>query len=386
MGHLCNAESAIATCDSINFPKNKGHHNKKHNPRVQDDSSRRRFDFLELDSATDHFSPHRLLGRGSHGSVYLAILDHGRLLAAVKKTKSTHHSNEREILSEFRSPMIVNLIGYSQEPTSESLLLVSQYMKNGSLYDHIHKNQTPPAWATRVKHALHIAKALGELHALNPPVIHRDIKSTNILVDKTGNARVSDFGLAIRLEEARGFHTRPAGTLGYIDPWYLGPGNASERIDVYSFGVLLLEIITGRKAIDMGHSPASVVEWAVPLIESRSAENILDRRIERPADPTVVWELKMVAARCVGSRADKRPSMGEVVASLEAAYKRVKFPVWGSLQRRVRRVEESWPLLRSDSMNGEDDGVQGMMRERGSRRSTAKVSSVVEEEGTRGRY
>lgn len=187
--------------------------------------------------------------------------------------------------------------------------------------------------------------------------MHRDIKSSNVLIDERDNARLGDFGLAIKghVADVRVMSTPPAGTLGYLDPCYLAPGDLSTKSDVFSFGILLLEIISGRKAIDVEYSPPSIIDWALPLIKSGGYQGILDRRIGSPVDQMVLRELGLLAARCVRSTAEKRPPVSEIVDCLKKVYRRVKlqrFPVWGSLQRRVRRVEISQPS--DDEVDGSD--------------------------------
>ncbi|CAJ1974010.1 unnamed protein product [Sphenostylis stenocarpa] len=355
MGYLsCNAQSAIATCDP---------HFKKHKPLVV--KPIRHFHYADLAAAASGFSAESFLGRGSHGRVYKATLDGGKLLAAVKTTKlvssSKNHSikctgcgnctspaeNEIEILSQVPSQRVVNLIGFSTDPNGNKLIVV-EYMPNGSLHDLLHTVKKPPGWNRRVRFAVQVAKAVLELHSSNPPVIHRDVKSSNVLIDEKWNARLGDFGLALRghVEDVRVKCTPPAGTLGYLDPCYLAPEDLSSKSDVFSFGILLLEIISGRNAIDVNYSPPSVVDWAVPLIKLGDFAGICDRRIGPPPDPAVVRQLAVLAARCVRSTAEKRPSMTEVVECLNLTRKRIRAsPVWISLRRRVARVESAVPVV-----------------------------------------
>ncbi|KAK7352994.1 hypothetical protein VNO80_18426 [Phaseolus coccineus] len=355
MGYLsCNAQSAIATCDP---------HFKKHKPLAA--KPIRHFHYAEIAAATSGFSAESFLGRGSHGRVYKASLDGGKLLAAVKTTKlvsaSKNHStkctgcgnctspteNEIEILSQVPSPRVVNLIGFSTDLNGNKLIVV-EYMPNGSLHDLLHSVKKPPGWNRRVRFAVQVAKAVRELHSSNPPVIHRDVKSSNVLIDEKWNARLGDFGLALRghVEDVRVKCTPPAGTLGYLDPCYLAPEDLSAKSDVFSFGILLLEIISGRNAIDVNYSPPSVVDWAVPLIKLGDFARICDRRIGPPTDPAVVRQLAVQAARCVRSTAEKRPSMAEVVECLNLVRKRVRAsPMWMSLRRRVARMESAMPVV-----------------------------------------
>ncbi|KAJ8445081.1 hypothetical protein Cgig2_029453 [Carnegiea gigantea] len=411
MRYLCNVESAVATCDSYNFDKpnlnlslrskNKKKTNHHHSTKI------RRFTFAELESATNGFSPRTFLGKGSQASVFLATLDGGALTAAVKRTAvsvTATAENEIEVLSKIWSRRIVNLIGYAVDSLGgdrKRLLLVVEYMPNGSLYDLIHKNPKPPGWSKRVRFALQIAKAVQALHGSNPPVIHRDIKSSNVLIDERGNARLSDFGLALRghVEDVRVMSTPPAGTLGYLDPCYLAPADVSPKSDVFSFGILLLEMVSGRRAIDVNYSPPSILEWALPLVKSGNYQGICDRRIRGPTDPTVSRELALLAVRCVRSKAERRPAMAEVVECLKTVYKRVRVaPLWNNLRRRVGDVERSPPLGGGgfDGSDGEEKSVRTSRH--GSRRTLSgrsrKVSSVpspdqcmltIEEVATRGR-
>ncbi|KAH1064871.1 hypothetical protein J1N35_029858 [Gossypium stocksii] len=318
MGYLssCNAESAIAVCD----PYNCGFHLRKKPHKTQNNGEIREFAYADLVSATSGFSSGNFLGKGSHGAVYRAVLDNGKLIAAVKKTKMSCNipaDNEIEILSRVYHPRLVNLIGYS----SDTL-----------------------CWYMRVRFALQVAKAVRDLHSSNPPVIHRDIKSSNVLIDQNWNARLGDFGLALRghVEDVRFKCTPPAGTLGYLDPAYLEPADVSTKSDVFSYGILLLEIISGRRAIDMNHSPSSVVDWAVPLIEAGDFAAICDFRVGSPADKEVVRSLTALAARCVKSDAGERPRIVEVVECLTAVRKRVHArPVWSNRWRCVKGVDKS---------------------------------------------
>ena len=361
MGYLsCNAHSSIATCHP------------HHKPLAA--TPIRHFPYADIVAAANGFSSDTFLGRGSHGRVYRATLDAGKLLAAVKTTKlvatstSKNHAtkctgcgnctspaeNEIEILSQIPSPRLVNLIGFSTDPNGNKLLVV-EYMPNGSLHDLLHSVKKPPGWNRRVRFALQVAKAVRELHSSNPPVIHRDVKSSNVLIDQEWNARLGDFGLALRghVEDVRVKCTPPAGTLGYLDPCYLAPEDLSAKSDVFSFGILLLEIISGRNAIDVNFSPPSVVDWAVPLIKIGDFAGICDRRIGPPPDPAVVRQLAVLAARCVRSTAEKRPSMAEVVECLNLARKRIRAsPIWNSLRRRVARVESALPVFDGNDCDG----------------------------------
>ncbi|KAF8370041.1 hypothetical protein HHK36_031939 [Tetracentron sinense] len=336
MGYLsCNAESAISTCDPYNWDmkmKQKKRNKSLKSPII------RHFSYADLESATAGFSPENFLGKGSHGSVYKALLDGGKLIVAVKKTTTTlQEENEIEVLSRIRNPRLVNLLGFSRDSNMKKLIVV-EFMPNGSLYDVLHSSPRPPGWSKRVRFALQTAKAVETLHSSIPPVIHRDIKSSNVLVDGNWNARLGDFGLALRgnVEDVRIRCTPPAGTLGYLDPGYVAPENLSVKSDVFSFGILLLEIVSGRNAIDLNYSPPSVVDWAVPLIKQGNFTALFDRRIGLPEEMSVIRKLAVLAARCVRSPAEKRPSMAEAVDCLRVVKKRIRSPILNNLWRRVR--------------------------------------------------
>lgn len=398
MGYLsCNAESAIATCDPYNWDLKRKPRSVRHKPNKP--VKIREFLYDELVAATNGFAAESFLGKGSHGSVYRGSLDSGKLIAAVKKTKFSnptasfhnHHSNctnctsctspaenEIEILSRVQNPRLVNLIGFCAAGSNGSKLIVVEYMPNGSLYDLLHSSSSrSPGWTRRVRFGLQVAKGVQLLHSSNPPVIHRDIKSSNILIDHHWCARLGDFGLALRghVEDVRVKCTPPAGTLGYLDPGYLAPGDLSAKSDVFSFGILLLEIISGRNAIDMNYSPPSVVDWAVPIIKRGDYAGICDQRIGPPADLAVIRQLAVLAARCVRSTAEKRPAMSEVVECLKIVRKRVHAPpVWNNLRRRVRCVDESKPLISHREVYDRSEDAMKVTRV-GSRRNR-KVSSV----------
>lgn len=325
MGYLsCSGETAVATCDPYNWDCKRTATATataaKHKPNKPAKKKKiRKFSYCDLVKATDAFSAESFLGRGSHGSVYRAVLDDGKLVAAVKRTKipssasaaamTTNHNlnlifndgnnnnnnaspaeNEIEILSRVHSPRLVNLIGFCDDVSDGLLYLVVEFMPNGSLYDLLHRSSRLPGWTRRIRFALQVAKAVLCLHSADPPVIHRDIKSSNVLIDGGSNARLGDFGLALRghVEDVRARCTPPAGTLGYLDPGYLLPSDLSAKSDVFSFGILLLEIVSGRNAIDVNFSPPSIVDWAVPLIRRRAFDAIWDDRIDPPADPAAV--------------------------------------------------------------------------------------------------
>lgn len=368
----CNTDSAIATCDPHSLKKKK----KPKSPTKA--HTVRHFSYSAILAATKNFSAATFLGKGSHGTVYKATLDGGTLIAAVKKTKP---SNEIEILSHIQSPRIVNLFGYTNDQSNsgnsdyghnKNKLIVVEYMPNGSLHELLHsKTVRPPGWTARIRFAVQIAKAVRFLHSSEPAVIHRDIKSSNVLIDEKWNARLGDFGLAIRGHVADS-SVPPAGTLGYLDPCYLAPGDLSSKSDVYSFGVLLFEIASGRHAIDVRHSPPSLLDWAVPLVRRGEVAEICDPGIGAPPDMAAFRRMVVLAAKCVSSTPQRRPSMAEVVEYLAGLEKRFNAPVlWKRVKRRVVARGDLFPDF--DASEEVERVVKG-----GSRncRRNGKISSV----------
>ncbi|KAI3869704.1 hypothetical protein MKX03_011901 [Papaver bracteatum] len=345
MGYLsCNAESAISTSNSTT--KNKPTKKKEEEEsKLEKPIKYEEFQYKDLQLATNNFSEQKILGKGSHGCVYKAVLRNGRLVAVKKPSRSSSSlsltsnnnsdsknevDNEIDILSKIQSPRLVNLLGFTTDDSIDRLLVV-EFMSNGTLYEVLHSNARPvPNWSRRIRLALQTAKAIDTLHTLHPPVIHRDIKSANILIDRHFGARLGDFGLALRchVDDFRLRSTPPAGTIGYLDPGYLTPDNLSTKTDVFSFGILLLEIISGRKAIDVGHSPPSIVDWAIPLLRKGKLINIYDPRIIPPKDPFVRKQLVLIASKCVRSCRERRPSMRDVVEGLTVLSKLVPIHAW----------------------------------------------------------
>lgn len=177
-------------------------------------------------------------------------------------------------------------------------------------------------WVRRVTIAVQAARGIEYLHGYAcPPVIHRDIKSSNILIDEEHNARVADFGLSLLgpTDSSSPLAELPAGTLGYLDPEYYRLHYLTTKSDVYSFGVLLLEILSGRKAIDMQYEEGNIVEWAVPLIKSGDISAVLDPVLRPPADLDALKRIANVACKCVRMRGKERPSMDKVTTALERA-------------------------------------------------------------------
>lgn len=295
------------------------------------------FDYEVLVKATQSFSASRLMGKGSHGAVYEGILQDNKSVAVKRSSINgvkpqldnlKKLDNEISILSSLsESPHIISFLGRSASNTQDSVksdvvddkLLVMELMPNGTLHDMLHDaSATPPPWPKRVEIAMQIAKAVQFLHEGCKPlvIIHRDIKSANILFDSSWTAKLADFGLAVSPTESL---SQPAGTIGYLDPCYTAPNKLSTKIDVFSLGVVLLEIISCRKAIDLTKAPASIAEWAIPLVDKQKVKEICDPRVPIPTNNMegTIMRILSVASRCLSENVDSRPSIGEIVMSME---------------------------------------------------------------------
>ncbi|KAH6805430.1 proline-rich extensin-like receptor kinase 10 [Perilla frutescens var. frutescens] len=292
-------------------------------------NSRSWFNYDELVQATNGFSAQNLLGVGGFGSVYKGVLTNGRDVA-VKQLKIGGGQGEREfrseveIISRIHHRHLVSLVGYCINENRR--LLVYDYVPNDNLYFHLHGEGRPVLnWAVRVKIALGAARGIAYLHEdCHPRIIHRDIKSSNILLDSNFEAQVSDFGLAkLALDSNSHVTTRVMGTFGYMAPEYASSGKLTERSDVYSFGVVLLELITGRKPVDKSQplGEESLVEWARPLLsqalETQDFGRLADPRLEAQYTDSEMFRMIEAAAACVRHSFIKRPKMGQVVRALD---------------------------------------------------------------------
>ncbi|MCO5575430.1 hypothetical protein L7F22_029231 [Adiantum nelumboides] len=288
------------------------------------------FTYQDLANATGGFAKANELGEGGFGCVYKGTLSSGQLVA-VKQLKVGASQGEKEfraeveIISRVHHRHLVSLVGYCI--ADRQRLLVYDYVPNGTLEFHLHKRNDGAFidWPTRLKIACGAARGLAYLHEdCHPRIIHRDIKSSNILLDDNFEAQVSDFGLA-KLTSDTNTHvtTRVMGTFGYLAPEYASSGKLTDKSDVFSFGVVLLELLTGRKPVDASQPAGeeSLVEWARPILAQVSGEEdllaIADPAMEGNFDPGEFMRMLEAGAACVRHSANKRPRMGQVVRALE---------------------------------------------------------------------
>ncbi|KAJ9167819.1 hypothetical protein P3X46_019412 [Hevea brasiliensis] len=291
--------------------------------------SKSTFTYEELARATDGFSNANLLGQGGFGYVHRGVLPNGKEVA-VKQLKAGSGQGEREfqaeieIISRVHHKHLVSLVGYCI--TGSQRLLVYEFVPNNTLEFHLHGKGRPTMdWPTRLKIALGSAKGLAYLHEdCHPKIIHRDIKAANILLDYKFEAKVADFGLAKFSSDANTHvSTRVMGTFGYLAPEYASSGKLTDKSDVFSFGVMVLELITGRRPVDSAQSfmEDSLVDWARPLLtralEDGNFDNLVDPKLQNSYDHNEMARMVACAAACVRHSARRRPRMSQVVRALE---------------------------------------------------------------------
>ncbi|KFK30060.1 hypothetical protein AALP_AA7G211600 [Arabis alpina] len=287
------------------------------------------YSLKDLEIATRGFSDENVIGEGGYGIVYKADFSNGSV-AAVKNLLNNKGQAEKEFkveveaIGKVRHKNLVGLMGYCAD--SSQRMLVYEYIDNGNLEQWLHGEVgpvSPLTWDIRMKIAIGTAKGLAYLHeGLEPKVVHRDVKSSNILLDRKWNAKVSDFGLAKLLgSETSYVTTRVMGTFGYVSPEYASTGMLNECSDVYSFGVLLMEIITGRSPVDYSRPPGemNLVDWFKGMVASRRGEEVIDPKIKNPPPPPrALKRALLVCLRCIDLDATKRPKMGQIIHMLEA--------------------------------------------------------------------
>ncbi|XP_020234827.1 probable serine/threonine-protein kinase PBL21 isoform X2 [Cajanus cajan] len=344
-------ESAISTVGSLPHP-----------------TSTRFIAFEELKEATNNFEPASVLGEGGFGRVFKGILNDGTPVAIKRLTSGGQQGDkeflvEVEMLSRLHHRNLVKLVGYYSNRDSSQNLLCYELVPNGSLEAWLHGPlgiSCPLDWDTRMKIALDAARGLSYLHEDSQPcVIHRDFKASNILLENNFHAKVADFGLAKQAPEGRSNYlsTRVMGTFGYVAPEYAMTGHLLVKSDVYSYGVVLLELLTGRKPVDMSQPTGqeNLVTWARPILRDKE-------RLEEIADPKLGGKYPVedfvrvctIAAACVAPEANQRPTMGEVVQSLKMVQRITEYHDSVSASSNTR------PNLRQSSSTFEFDGTSSM--------------------------
>ncbi|XP_022922501.1 BRASSINOSTEROID INSENSITIVE 1-associated receptor kinase 1-like [Cucurbita moschata] len=306
----------------------------------------KRFSLRELQVATDHFSNKHILGRGGFGKVYKGRLADGSLVA-VKRLKEERSQGgelqfqtEVEMISMAVHRNLLRLRGFCMTPTER--LLVYPYMVNGSVASCLRErgdSQPPLNWLNRKRIALGSARGLAYLHDhCDPKIIHRDVKAANILLDEEYEAVVGDFGLA-KLMDYKDTHVTTAvrGTIGHIAPEYLSTGKSSEKTDVFGYGVMLLELITGQRAFDLARlandDDVMLLDWVKGLLKDKRLETLVDPDLAGKYPDDEVEQLIQVALLCTQGTPTERPKMSEVVRMLEGDGLAERWEEWQKEER-----------------------------------------------------
>ncbi|XP_061363271.1 BRASSINOSTEROID INSENSITIVE 1-associated receptor kinase 1 [Gastrolobium bilobum] len=301
----------------------------------------KRFSLRELQVATDNFSNKHILGRGGFGKVYKGRLADGTLVA-VKRLKEERtqggelqFQTEVEMISMAVHRNLLRLKGFCMTPTER--LLVYPFMVNGSVASCLRERQeseAPLDWPIRRRIALGAARGLAYLHDhCDPKIIHRDVKAANILLDEEFEAVVGDFGLA-KLMDYKDTHVTTAvrGTIGHIAPEYLSTGKSSEKTDVFGYGVMLLELITGQRAFDLARlandDDVMLLDWVKGLLKDKKLETLVDADLHGNYEDEEVEQLIQVALLCTQGSPMERPKMSEVVRMLEGDGLAEKWEQW----------------------------------------------------------
>lgn len=286
------------------------------------------FPLAVIKEATENFNDGLIIGVGGFGKVYKGVLRDETKVAVKRGVPQSQQGfaefeTEIEMLSQFRHRHLVSLIGYCDE--QNEMIIIYEYMDNGTLKNHLYGSDIPKLnWRQRLEICIGSAKGLHYLHTgSTKAIIHRDVKSANILLDENLMAKVADFGLSKNGPEIDHTHVSTAvkGSFGYLDPEYLIRQQLTEKSDVYSFGVVMLEILSGRPVIDPSQPRETVnlVEWAVKWLTQGELEKLVDPYLAEEIKPESLKNFGEIAEKCLAERGVDRPTMGEILWKLECA-------------------------------------------------------------------
>lgn len=292
---------------------------------------RRYFSLQEIRKATDSFNTKHLIGQGGFGQVFKGVIDDGATTVAIKRRDPSSRQGANEfrteilILSKLMHRNLVSLIGYCND--KEEMILVYEYMELGNLCDHLYNPDFSLTWKQRLHICLGAASGLHYLHTgARQVVIHRDVKTTQILLDKKLVPKMSDFGVSKVLHsdwdwDKTHVTTGAVGTLGYVDPEYCMTMRLSVKSDVYSFGVVLFEVLSARRPINpiLSRKHVNLIEWGRSCFRKGKLDKIVDSNLKGQIAPKCLQKFVETAVACVSETGIDRPAMGDVIRNLELA-------------------------------------------------------------------